>query len=256
MLTSPRPEDKVYVSLQVAQSWRQGKLGLKSDQELDVPDFPSRPPHPILARPRDVPKRGYSSTKGRVALLHSLAHIELNAIDLAWDLIARFSDQIENFADPVQFGTDWIKVAEEEAKHFSLLSHRLADFDAQYGDLPAHGGLWEAAHATRFDLAARLAIVPMVLEARGLDVSPSMIAALKKSGDDETARVLELIYRDEIGHVATGVRWFRTVCAHLRADPKQRFKACLERYFKGQLKGPFNLFARNQANFPSDFVDN
>ena len=160
-------------------------------------------------------RRAFGSPAGRIALLHALAHIELNAIDLGWDIVARFSSE----ALPRAFFDDWVGVASEEAVHFELLARRLGDFGARYGDLPAHDGLWEAAAATADDLLARLAVVPLVLEARGLDVTPEMAARLERVGDPESAALLRRIYRDEIGHVAAGVRWFDRLCRRPGAGP-------------------------------------
>ncbi len=191
-----------------------------------------------------MPRRSIGAApKGRIALLHALAHIELNAIDLAWDLIARFSgDRL-----PRAFYDDWVAVADDEARHFALLSRRLADLGAAYGDLPAHDGLWQAAGDTRHDLLARLAVVPLVLEARGLDVTPAMIAKLEAAGDRESAAVLRVVYRDEIGHVAAGKRWFDWACERAGRAPAETWRALVARHFKGTLKPPFNEAARLEA---------
>ena len=173
-----------------------------------MPQRPARPERPALVAPRGVKKRKVTAAiEGRVALLHALAHIELNAIDLAADLLGRFTAPAPTFAD------DWVRVLDEESKHFLLLSERLAALGGSYGDLPAHDGLWQAAEATAHDLLARLAVVPLVLEARGLDVTPTMIAKLDAVGDSESAAVLRIIYADEIGHVAIGRRWFESEAA-------------------------------------------
>ena len=196
-------------------------------------------------------RRAAGSHEGRVALLHALAHIELNAIDLAWDLIARFgaSDL------PPAFFDDWVGVAAEEAKHFALLAARLAAFGARYGDLPAHDGLWEAAEATACDFLARLAVVPLVLEARGLDVTPAMIERLERAGDRESAALLEIILADEIGHVAAGARWFRWECARRDLDPATAYRELVRQYFKGALKPPFNTAARAAAGLEPGFYE-
>ena len=191
-----------------------------------------------------MPKRRRGrTTAARVALLHALAHIELNAIDLAWDLVARFTPDDM----PRDFYNDWVRVADEEAKHFQLLKDRLADFDAIYGDLPAHDGLWEAAQSTAGDLLARLAVVPMVLEARGLDVTPGMIRQMKSIGDTKTAEILSVIYEDEIGHVAIGRRWFAMLCGRKGVDAETTWQSLVRRYFRGTLKPPFNREGRNRA---------
>ena len=211
---------------------------------------PARPEKPELLPPRDVPRRRINRGEaGRVALLHALAHIELNAIDLAWDIIARFSEE----ALPKAFFDDWVTVAKEEAFHFTLLSERLGQLGAAYGDLPAHDGLWEAAQETAGDLLARLAVVPLVLEARGLDVTPAMIAKLEEVEDRQSAEILKVIYRDEIGHVATGRRWFEYLCQERRLEPKETWRALVEKHFRGGLKPPFNEEGRLAADFPPDY---
>jgi uncharacterized ferritin-like protein (DUF455 family) len=216
------------------------------------PPRPARPERPQLRPPKEMPKRrAFGSLAGRVALLHAVAHIELNAIDLAWDIIARFSRE----ALPRAFFGDWVGVAAQEALHFELLVQRLADFGAYYGDLPAHDGLWESASATADDLLARLAVVPLVLEARGLDVTPEMAATLERAGDPESAAVLLRIYRDEIDHVAAGVRWFDELCRARGLIPDETFRALVRYYFKGQLKPPFNQKARAAAGFPARYYE-
>src|SRR5712692_5962815 len=200
VLAAADPAQKVALSRTLARRWRQGDMAIG---RATPPERPARPERPALLPPRDMPKRrNFGSAAGRLALLHALAHIELNAIDLAWDLIARFTDR----SLPRAFYDDWVAVAAEEAKHHALVAARLAELGAAYGDLPAHDGLWEAAQATAHDLLARLAVVPLVLEARGLDVTPAMILRLNRFGDAPSAAVLQVIYDDEIGHVATGLQ--------------------------------------------------
>jgi uncharacterized ferritin-like protein (DUF455 family) len=198
-----------------------------------------------------VKRRAFGSMAGRFALLHALAHIELNAIDLAWDLVARFAstELSRGFFD------DWVEVAAEEACHFQLLTARLAELGARYGDLPAHDGLWEAAAATADDLLARLAVVPLVLEARGLDVTPEMAARLERVGDAESAAILYQIYRDEIRHVATGLRWFDRLCEARGLSPQAVFQDRVRHFFKGELKPPFNHQARSAAGFPRSYYE-
>ena len=196
-------------------------------------------------------RRNFGSTAGRIALLHALAHIELNAIDLAWDILARFGET----GLPRGFCDDWVGVAAEEAEHFALLAGRLMALGAAYGDLPAHDGLWEAAAATAHDLLARLAVVPLVLEARGLDVTPEMILRLERAGDAASAAVLRRIYQDEIGHVAVGLRWFEWLCRRRGLDPAAAFHDRVRRYFTGALKPPFNRAARDAAGFPAEYYE-
>ncbi len=229
----------------VASDWRAGVI---PDIGATAPrDRPKRPAKPELMRPREMPKRGKAQSEGgRIALLHALAHIELNAIDLAADILVRFPDA----GMPIEFYNDWLVVLDEEAKHFLLLSARLAEFGAAYGDLPAHDGLWQAAQNTADDLLARLAIVPLVLEARGLDVTPTMIRSLRNAQDADSADALEVIYRDEIGHVAIGRKWFEHVCAaRSSADPVATWQRLVNERFRGGLKAPFNDEARAEAGF-------
>jgi uncharacterized ferritin-like protein (DUF455 family) len=194
-------------------------------------------------------RRSFGSRPGRIALLHALAHIELNAIDLGWDIVARFTGE----GLPRDFLDDWTRVASEEAGHFELLAARLADFGARYGDLPAHDGLWESALATADDLLARLAVVPLVLEARGLDVTPQMAARLESAGDAQSAAILQYIYHQEIQHVAVGLRWFERLCRDRGFSPEQVFRERVRRYFKGDLKPPFNHAARAAAGFSATY---
>ncbi len=194
-------------------------------------------------------RRNLGSPTGRIALIHALAHIELNAIDLGWDIVARFSGE----GLPQAFFDDWVGVAVEEAEHFALLEARLAALGAAYGDLPAHDGLWEAAASTAHDLLARLAVVPLVLEARGLDVTPAMMRRLERAGDLESAAILERLYRDEIGHVAVGARWFAEICRARGLDPALTFRDLVSRHFTGALKPPFNHAAREAAGMPEAF---
>jgi uncharacterized ferritin-like protein (DUF455 family) len=196
-----------------------------------------------------VPKRSVHTLEGRIAMIHALAHIELNAIDLALDIVARFCGQ----PVPRSFFDGWMTVAMEEAKHFGLLSKRLRDLGSHYGAMPAHDGLWQAVEVTAHDLAARLAIVPLILEARGLDVTPSLLAKLGEAGDSETAAILEIIYNDEKKHVAIGAKWFRFLCARQRVDPAQRFQELVRACFRGDVKPPFNDRARAEAGLTPTF---
>ena len=247
ILNTADPATKVALSRRLAARWRAGGMAIG---EALPPLRLARPRFPVLLAPRDMPKRRHGGSRsGRIALLHALAHIELNAIDLAWDLVARFGT-----ADlPPAFFADWLGVAAEEAEHFALLAARLEALGAAYGDLPAHDGLWEAAAATAHDIIARLAIVPLVLEARGLDVTPEMIGRLERVGDPESAAILARIYEDEIGHVAVGVRWFEELCRARGLDPEATFHDQVRRCFTGSLKPPFNDEARRRAGFPAGY---
>jgi uncharacterized ferritin-like protein (DUF455 family) len=251
ILCAADPAEKAMLSVRTAAAWRLGSI---SEIGTETPPArPARPPQPVLRPPRDVPRRRINGNPaGRIALLHALTHIELNAIDLAWDIIARFAAS-EDLPRP--YYDDWVGVAVEEAKHFTLLSNRLASLDSAYGALPAHGGLWEAATATAHDLAGRLAVVPLVLEARGLDVTPAMIVKLRAAGDDASADILQIIHDDEIGHVAVGRRWFGYWCERSDVRPDLAFHALVRRYFKGKLKAPFNRASRDRAGLPPGFYE-
>lgn len=240
---------KARLAREVAARWRAGELA--AGQTVPMPDRPNRPARPELRLPRDMPRRSFKGARGRIALLHSLAHIELNAIDLAFDLAGRFAGEDM----PDAFFDDWIGVGDDEARHFAMLQARLAAHDAAYGDLPAHDGLWQAAEETRHDLMARLAVVPMVLEARGLDVTPAMIARLEAAGDRESARVLETIYTEEKTHVEAGTRWFAFLCGKRGRAPEAEFHRLVKKHFRGALKPPFNRPARDAAGLPPGFYE-
>ncbi|MBD1549315.1 ferritin-like domain-containing protein [Roseibium aggregatum] len=242
--------EKVRLAHATARAWFRRELALGSpSRDGAMPDRPGRPDKPVLLAPRDMPKRALGGDAGRLALIHSLAHIELNAVDLTWDLIGRFAD----IRLPRSYYDDWVRVGLEEAKHFSMLEDRLAKLGARYGDLPAHDGLWQAAQETGHDLAARLAIIPLVLEARGLDITPPMIEKAESLGDADTARALSVIYRDEKNHVAFGAKWFRFLCDRIGIRPEPAFHGYVRRHFKGALKPPFNDRARSEAGLTPGF---
>lgn len=205
--------------------------------------LPGRPGKPTLVPPAELRRRSMATAEGRAALLHALAHIEFNAINLALDAIWRFPGM------PEAYYRDWLKVAREEAGHFELLRRHLAGMGYAYGDFPAHDGLWETARRTEGDLLARLALVPRTLEARGLDASPPIRNKLAQAGDQDAAAILDIILRDEIGHVAIGNHWYRWLCAQRGLDPIAVFPELASRYGAARLKGPFNLEARRQAGF-------
>ncbi len=247
VLAEPQPPAKVRLTEQFAADWTTGlftEIG-----RTPPPDRPARPARPELRPPRDMPKRSKGGIAGRRAFVHALAHIELNAIDLAWDVIARFTTQ----SLPDAFYDEWVEVAGDEARHFRMLSDRLADLGAAYGDLPAHDGLWEAAEATADDLMGRLAVVPMVLEARGLDTTPAAARRFSANGDEATAAILETIGEDEIGHVAAGVRWYEFLAAERGLDPVETFHGLVRERFRGQLKPPFNEQARARAGMAAAY---
>lgn len=203
---------------------------------------PGRPARPALRHPREVAQRGLGTQAGRAALVHAVAHIEFNAINLALDAIWRFDGM------PLDYYVDWLSVAQDEARHFALCRTRLREMGLDYGELPAHNGLWEAAHKTAYDVLARMACVPRVLEARGLDVTPGMIVRLRQAGDERSVAVLEVILDEEVRHVAIGTRWFRFLCAQRQLDPDASFRKLLAEHGL-QLRPPFNWPAREAAGF-------
>lgn len=250
VLMTARAEDKAAASRTASQNWLSGKI--PAGGVIAPPERPARPTKPELRPPRDMPKRRRAGSRsGRIALLHALAHIELNAIDLAWDMVARFAGEDL----PKAFYDDWVRIAGEEAEHFELLAERLAEFGATYGDLPAHDGLWQAAEETAHDLLARLAVVPLVLEARGLDVTPAMILRLEAAGDIKSANILQRIYRDEIGHVAAGRHWFEHIARERGLESRSAWQNLVRRHFGGVLKPPFNIKARNEAGLPASYYE-
>ncbi len=204
---------------------------------------PGRPLCPRLVSPRALPQRGLGSPQGRAALVHAVAHIEFNAINLAWDAVYRFRDM------PAEYYRDWIAVAVDEARHFRLLRARLGELGYAYGDFDAHDGLWEMAVKTSTSCLERMALVPRVLEARGLDVTPAMIARLRQVGDAATAEILEVILREEVAHVAAGSHWFARCCAREQLDPEHTFSLLVVKHARGAIKGPFNEPARRAAGF-------
>jgi len=208
-----------------------------------VLDEPGRPAKPELVDPKSLARRGLGSAAGRLALLHSLAHIEFNAINLALDAVYRFRDQ------PVAYVGDWLKVASDEGQHFLLLSDRLQELDSHYGALNAHDGLWDMARQTDHDVLVRMALVPRILEARGLDVAPPMIVKLTKQGDTDSAAILQRIYTDEITHVEIGNRWFRHVCDQRKLDGAEVFQDLLRGRASAYLRSPYNDEARLEAGF-------
>ena len=212
-------------------------------QFVELPGIPGRPVRPSLVAHTELKQRSMATLEGRAALIHALAHIELNAIDLALDLCARFGDM------PDDFYRQWAGVAREESLHFQLLRDHLVQLGHAYGDFPAHGALWQMAEKTKGDILARLALVPRTLEARGLDASPPIKAKLVGAGDLRAGEILDLILRDEIGHVAIGNRWYRTLCAQRGLDPVSTYAELAARYQAPRMRGPFNLEARRAAGF-------
>ncbi len=252
VLTTADGRSKTALSKRYAAEWFAARNGDTPAIEVGTatpPLHPSRPDKPELLSPRDVPRRRPGSEAGRIALLHAVAHIELNAVDLHWDIIARFG----HVPMPVGFYDDWVKCAEEESRHFEMVCDCLEAMGSHYGALPAHAGMWRAAEDTAEDLMGRLAVVPMVLEARGLDVTPGMIDIFRKAKADQAVAALEVIYAEEVGHVAYGSKWFHFLCGRENADPKDVFHQLVRRYFHGALKPPFNEEKRAEAGLPPDF---
>lgn len=241
--------EKVRRTYKYVEEWQQGRI-----TEIGCatpPDIPKRPAKPDLLAPRDMPRRRLGSEAGRIALIHAIAHIELNAIDLAWDIMVRFAHEDL----PKDFYDDWVKVAYDEAVHFELLNDRLADFGLTYGDHPAHNGLWDTAYKTRDDLLARCALVPMVHEPRGLDTTPQTVERLRRMGDDKTADIMERIGFEEIAHVRAGTRWFNYMAERRNLDPVATYQKLFRERFMGTLKPPFNKVARDQAGLTADYYE-
>ena len=216
---------------------------------VEPPGVPARPARPLLVPPGSVMPRAVGTPEGRAALLHALAHIEFNAIGLALDHVWRFAGM------PEAYYRDWASVAVEEAHHFALLRGRLREAGLDYGDLPAHDGLWEMARRTADDVLARMALVPRTLEARGLDASPMVRAKFVSIGDQVSAEVIDVILRDEIGHVAIGNRWFRHLCDQRGMDPVATYRREARRCNAPRLRGPLNVAARLQAGFTAQELD-
>jgi len=247
VLLEGEPAAKIRLARAAARAWRRGALAHAFD--MDMPARPARPAEPALLPPSRMPKRGRGgSERGRTALLHALAHIEFSAIDLAFDCAGRFGAGF-----PRAFVDDWFSVGADEAMHSASLDRRLRASGLRYGALPAHAGLWEAAEATAGDVLARLAVVPLVLEARGLDVTPDTVARFRAAGDERSARILHRIYTDEIRHVGFGAKWFGNRCAESGLHPAPLWQDLVRRHFRGQLKPPFNDSARAQAGLARDW---
>ncbi len=237
------PDDKRCRAEALYTQWQEGTLERTEAPAAQPIEIPGRPQRPKLVHPREVARRRLTTPEGRAALIHAITHIEFNAINLALDAVYRFR------AMPNDFYGDWLKVAAEEAYHFSLLRDRLRGLGYDYGDFAAHNGLWEMAVKTADDVLVRMALVPRVLEARGLDVTPGMIERLEKIGDQSTVEILHIILRDEIGHVAIGSRWYAYACKARGVDPGETFKRLVSEAMRGRLKGPFHYDARLQAGF-------
>lgn len=244
------PARKVDRTRAVAARFRAGELFFDPRRRPEfTADRPGHPSRPELVAPRDLPRRGLNDPVGRAALVHAVAHIEFNAINLALDAVLRFPDM------PPAYYNDWLRVADEEAYHFSLMRERLQALGYDYGDFPAHDGLWTMARQTAGDPLERMALVPRVLEARGLDVTPGMIERLRAVGDDDTAERLVIILRDEVGHVAIGSEWFRWLCEQRGLDPHATSLRLISAHFGGRIRCPLNLSDRRRAGFDQAELD-
>jgi len=248
-LAACEPDDKLAQTRAAAERWRAGGLSLQGAEEPAPIGEPGRPRRPRLVAPRELHGRGLHTPEGHAALIHAIAHIEFNAINLAWDAVYRFRGLPRAFYD------DWVRVADEEACHFGLMRDHLRGLGYDYGDFVAHNGLWEMAQKTAFDPLVRMALVPRVLEARGLDVTPGIMKKLAAHGDHAAVDILEIILRDEVGHVEIGSRWFRHLCAQRGVEAKETFRRLFDQYMTGRLKGPLHRSARLAAGFTEDELD-
>jgi uncharacterized ferritin-like protein (DUF455 family) len=235
-------EQKAQAVFSLLEEWREQQLSLEPIQVVSIVQ-PGRPNRPLLVSPKLLKARGLGSHEGRASLLHSIAHIEFNAVNLALDAVYRFQQM------PTEFIDDWLRVAAEEAYHFQLLREQLSNYGYDYGDFPAHNGLWETTHETDFDVLARMALVPRTLEARGLDVTPEMMKKLRAVKEVKAVEVLHILLRDEVEHVAVGTRWFNWLCQQRGLDRFDTFRMLIETHLKGGLKPPFNIEARREAGF-------
>ncbi|KJV37035.1 ferritin-like domain-containing protein [Luteibacter yeojuensis] len=243
-LDAAEPAEKVRLTFETFARLQAGELAPDVSSPPATPiALPGRPARPRLVPARQLSQRGLGTAEGRVALVHAIAHIEFNAIDLAWDAVYRFRGK------PAAYYADWASCANDEARHFTMLQGRLGELGHAYGDFDAHNGLWEMAEKTAHSDTARMALVPRVLEARGLDVTPGMMDRLRHQDDERTVAILDVILREEVAHVAAGTRWFHWCCARDGIDPEATFATLLNDYMHGSLRGPFNVAARREAGF-------
>lgn len=247
-LLATDPADKCTQAAALHADWLAGRLAADPASPCVALDAPGRPARPLLVPARAVPRRSLGTPAGRVALVHAVAHIEFNAINLALDAVQRFRGL------PDDFYGDWLRVGAEEARHFGLLTTRLQDLGSAYGELPAHDGLWDAARRTAHDPLLRMALVPRVLEARGLDVTPGMIERLRQAGDAETVAALAVILAEEVGHVATGSRWYVHLCTARGLEPRSTFRRLLAEH-RTAVFPPYNVAARLAGGFAPEELD-
>lgn len=246
---TPEPDAKAACATGLWRRWQAGERAMDEATPVLAVTEPGHPVQPQLVAPGKVERRRLSTRQGQAALIHSLAHIEFNAINLALDAAYRFRNM------PEEFYGDWLRVAAEESLHFTLLRDHLRELGYDYGDFSAHNGLWEMALKTAQDPLVRMALVPRLLEARGLDVTPAISAKLAASGDKRAVEILAIIQHDEMGHVAIGNRWYGYLCAQRGIDPIATFFALLREYDAPALRPPFNLEARSQAGFSAAELD-
>ncbi len=252
ILNIPVPQEKVEQTYLAVNRFSNIKPDLNlaaTDLPVQKLPVPGRPDKPKLVQPRELPRRKINSLEGRATLLHAICHIEFNAINLAWDAVYRFRDM------PVQYYLDWMKIAKEEAEHFSLINDYLNELGFAYGDFAAHNGLWEMAVETDHDVLVRMALVPRVLEARGLDVTPGIMKKFENVGDTRANEVLSIIQREEIGHVEIGSYWFRYCCEQRDIEHDKTFRDLLKQYLNSGIKKPVNYDARLKAGFTQQELD-
>jgi len=242
-------EQKILLTKALCELFQEDALILETTTSAHSISEPGRPQRPLLVSPRELSKRSIHDKESRAALVHSIAHIEFNAINLALDVVYRFRGH------PRSFYTDWLKVAQEEAYHFSLLANHLNKLDYAYGDFSGHNGLWEMAIETDYDVLVRMALVPRVMEARGLDVTPGIIAKFKQAGDKDMMEILTIIQRDEVGHVEIGTRWYRYFCEQRGWSPLETFKELIKKHMPGGVRGPYDYLRRKQAGFTEDELE-
>lgn len=240
------PQRKVDCTKALYAKCQSDSLERTAHKEIQRIERPGRPEHPNLVRPRELAKRSPFTDEGRAALIHSLCHIEFNAINLGLDAVYRFQDM------PSDYYIDWLKVAAEEAYHFSMLHEHLQTLGYEYGDFDSHNGLWEMALDTDYDVLVRMALVPRVMEARGLDVTPGILSKLEKSKDHAAVAILEIIHKDEVGHVKIGTDWFHYLCEQRQQNSMDTFRELLNKHMKGGIHGPFALDTRKLAGFTEE----
>ncbi len=242
-------EQKIVLTKALTEIFRKRDLTIEDEGPVCSIPEPGHPDRPLLVSPRELCKRSMRDQEGRAALVHSIAHIEFNAINLALDVVYRFRGQ------PRSFYADWLQVAEEEAYHFSLLATHLNKLGYDYGDFNGHNGLWEMAVETDYDVLVRMALVPRVMEARGLDVTPGIMAKFEQAGDQDMIKLLTIIQRDEVGHVEIGTRWYRYFCEQRNLSPLETFKQLIEKHMSGGVRGPYDYLRRKQAGFTDDELE-